>query len=95
MPQVPSDYKEGLLSNEKWLKMSENDKSAWYKSNPTPLSSKKILNVQDGGCQSLSFQIQHEIFVSNTKSYIVHFVLIKKIEELNESLVLASDGAIL
>lgn len=95
LPQVPSDYKERFLSNENWLKMSEKDKSNWYKSNPTPLSSKKILNVQDGGCQSLSFQIQHEISINDTKSYIVHFVLIKKIEELNESLVLDLDGTIL
>jgi hypothetical protein len=93
LPQVPDDYKEGILSNEQWRKMTGGEKSLWYKSNPIPLSSKKLLNTKDGGCQSLSFQIQHEINVDNTKSNIIHFVLIKKIEELNESLIL--DGTIL
>jgi hypothetical protein len=55
------------------------------------MSSKKLLDTKDGGCQSLSFQIQHEINVDKTKSNIIHFVLIKKIEELNESLVLDLD----
>ena len=87
LPQIPEDHIKPELSNATWRMMSEDQRGEWYKNHPIPLSSNKMLNIIDGGCESLNFQIQHD-----TKEItIVHFVLIKKIEELNESLVSALD----
>jgi hypothetical protein len=87
LPQIPDDHIEPELSDATWRLMTEDQRSEWYKAHPVPLSSKKLLNMSDGGCQSFNFQIQHD----TKETSIIHFVLIKRIEELNESLVSVFD----
>jgi hypothetical protein len=87
LPQIPEDYKDPVLSNDRWRKMSENEKITWYETHPSPLSSKNLLDIKDGGYKNLNFRIQKKANIRGTEANIIHFVLIKGIEELNESLI--------
>jgi len=97
LPQIPKDFKESILSDIEWRRMSQESKNlrekgkagpleAWYESHPVPLSSKKLLDFTDGGSQVLNFKLEQEYKNLN----IIHFILIKSIENLNESFVYIS-----
>ena len=88
IPQIPKGYVKQELSNEEWRKMNQNEKDNWYDKNPTPDSGENLLNIKDGGSEYLYFK--HVISTKNNKGdavYLVHFIQMKGIEELEKSII--------
>lgn len=83
LPQLPENYQKLTLSDEDWRKLTEKERSAWYETNPEPLSSIKLLDLKDGGCEMLSFKLQQDL----ENVTIIHLVLIKRMEDLMQSLI--------
>ena len=73
-------YKRAKLSNEDWRKMTPDQRTAWYAKQKQSKTGKLLLDVKDGGCGGNLNFIYH---VGDT----LHFVEIKPIETLMDSLV--------
>lgn len=88
LPQIPSDWIPAEpLTNEQWRDMSENEKRIWYKRNSTPKNAKWLADVCDGGGEQLYFRQVTSLYENKTKIKLVHFVSIKTIEILTESVI--------
>lgn len=86
IPKLPF-YQPPYITNEIWETLSTEEKQNYYDKMDKEVVIKNILDYKDGGCEWLAFR-QY----SKTKRYkktlnLVHYVEIKKIEDLEFSLV--------
>lgn len=83
IPPKSNQYWRELMSDDIWRLMDEEAKAKWYEKNTRP-NPNQLLDIAEGGADGyLSFSYQSEI----KKITILHFVEIKPIEMLIESLV--------
>lgn len=81
------DWIEGEnISNEKYWKMTEEEKYEFYKLKGTQASSKNLLDIKDGGSGSLAYREHNKINHKNHQLSVVHFVNIESIEHLIDSI---------
>ena len=87
VPQGPVKEFESL-PDEIWDAMSVEEQEKWYEENePTP-SLKMLLDIKDGGGAYLAFRQYSKIRKTRTKILnVVHFMEIKDIQDLTQSLV--------
>ena len=74
------------ISDEVWRGMSENERHKWYEKNETPINSKRLLDLKDGGGGYMSWRQDNQIYKNNKVLYIKHFIEIKDISILENSL---------
>lgn len=89
MPQIPGTWKpiKDSISNDEWRKLTPDQKESYYESIKEPISAKKLFDIDDGGSERLVFD-QYNKFKKNKRFVdIVHFVTIKSIEKLEQSLI--------
>ena len=83
IPPPSNQYWKELMSNDTWRMMDEDTKAKWYAKHVRP-NPNQLLDLTDGGAGGyLSFSHQTEV----KKISVLHFVEIKPIELLQESLV--------
>jgi hypothetical protein len=92
LPQVPENEVMPTLSDKEWLSMSEKQKSDWYNAHRRKLGSWKLLDFKDGGSKGLNFKVTEVKNLTRqtgikglNKTTVVHMVLLRDMEELNES----------
>ena len=81
------------LSDEEWRRLSFHNPQAlekWYKAQVYEVSSKNLLDIQDGGSAHLSYREHNKIKKNDTMLNIMHFVSIDDMEILNDSLFIPS-----
>jgi len=89
IPQLPPEYEETeKLTNEQWRNMSEEEKDVWYHENELPMCGKNLLDPVDGGGSYLCFSQYKKVKKNDKLLDIVHHIEIKKIEELENSMII-------
>lgn len=83
IPQMPNDF---YPTNEKWVKMKEEDKIQWALNNPKPNTIENILTEAKGGIELLHFKEYNKIKKDNKYKVIIHIFEIKPISNLIDSL---------
>ena len=83
LPQIPETWVPAILSDEKWLTMSEKDLFMWYRSHEIPKSANNLKDRKDGGAEYLRFK-----YLGNHKgAQIMHHCEIKTMQSLIQTLV--------
>lgn len=94
--EIAIPYREGSplkLSDEEWQELFRNNPNkldALYKMTIEEVSSKNLLDVQDGGSGSLSYREHNKVKRGDTFLNIMHYVNIEPMETLLESLTISA-----
>lgn len=83
--RIPS-RKQREISNEEWLQMSQEQREAYYTAMPREMSSASLLDVQDGGSETLMYRENNTVKNGDKFMKIVHFVHIYDIKYLTGSM---------
>jgi hypothetical protein len=86
LPQMPKDFVKEELSDDEWRAMPVVKQREWYEKSEAPISSKNLLDYQDKGAKYLTFKINQLLELNNQEFNIIHFIVIRDIEELLNSL---------
>jgi len=81
------------LSDEEWRKMNFNNPELldeWYRQQIHEVSSKNLLDLEDGGSAHLSYREHNKIKKNDTMLNIMHFVSIDDISKLEKSIFIPS-----
>jgi hypothetical protein len=73
-------------TNEEWRQISKENQELWYEHHQPIPTSKNLLDMKDGGAAYLKFRYRTIIVKEEQKTPVFHFVEIKPIEILLESL---------
>ncbi len=74
------------LSDEVWKSLTPEAQREWYATNEPQPSAYNLRNIRDGGSEWLAFRQVSKIRRKNKSLYLVHYVEIKDISLLKESL---------
>lgn len=70
------------ISNEDWLKLNQEQREAYYTAIPNEISSTSLLDIQDGGSETLMYRESNTIKNGDKFIKIVHYVNIYSIDYL-------------
>lgn len=91
--EISLPFREGTrleISNEEWrhLNLTDPDKlDTLYRETLSEASSKNLLDVKDGGCQSFVYREQNKVQYGEKTLKIMHYVSIHDISMLTNSLI--------
>lgn len=74
------------LTNEQWLKMTREQREVWYRSRNFYPKCQDLKDVKDGGAEYLSLKFATVRIIADRKVGVVHYVVIRGIENLQNSL---------
>ena len=87
IPQLPLDYEQSTrLSNEEWMRLSEEEQEKWYAQHDRPICGKNLLDLEDGGGAYIRFQLQKKMKKDKKLIDLIHYVTIQDIKILMDSL---------
>lgn len=92
LPQIPEKYKPVRLTDEVFRDMNSEQRSIWYEQHAEPPNGKNLLDIKEGGSEYLKFEEHNQAKIKAPEmkdiyTQIIHCVEIKKIEDLEKSLV--------
>lgn len=82
--QIPTKNRE--ISNEDWLKMSQEQREIYYTAMPREMSSSSLLDIQDGGSETLIYKETNKVNYNEEIMQIVHYVNMWDIKFLKGSI---------
>jgi hypothetical protein len=74
------------LSNAEWLSINQEQREAYYTSTPREMSSASLLDIQDGGSETLMYRESNTVKNGDKFMKIVHYVSLYDMKYLNRSL---------
>lgn len=86
LPQIETNYKLIEPTTDEWLKMTDIEKEKWFQETQKPLNCKNLLDLCDGGSEYLYYRTHQKKIIKNMETHVVHFIEIKTIESLLNSL---------
>lgn len=83
-----SEFKPPSMSNDKWRAMSIIERERWYEGHQDSITSKNLLDYQDGGGKYMGWRHDNKIYKNKKALSIKNWIEIKDIEFLEKSLTL-------
>lgn len=74
------------LNNSEWLSMNQEQREAYYTAIPREMSSASLLDIQDGGSETLIYRESNTVKNGDKFMKIVHYVSLYDIKYLNGSI---------
>lgn len=74
------------IENEEWVKMNQEQREAYYTAMPREMSSASLLDVQDGGSETLMYRESNTVKSGDKFMKIVHYVHIFDMKYLTRSM---------
>lgn len=74
------------MTSEEWTALSQEQREAYYTSIPKDMSSESLLDIADGGSQSLIYRESNKIKSQNQFMNIIHYVNIYDMNYLDKSM---------
>ena len=89
IPQLPEDYEPPeRVPDDEWRTMSREDQEKWYEDHTVPLNGNALRDPQDKGGAYMRFQLETNTIRKKRQIKLAHYVEIRDISELIESLIL-------
>jgi hypothetical protein len=85
IPKTPS-YEPPYISNDMWQSLNEEEKEKYYGKLDREVTIKNLLDIKDGGSEWLAFKQYSKSKKDKKTLNVIHYVEIKKIEDLLISL---------
>lgn len=82
IPQTPHR----AITNEEWMAMTQEQREAYYTSTPRSMSSASLLDVAEGGSESLIYREQNKVKSKLDYLRIIHYVNVFDVNYLERSL---------
>jgi len=74
------------LSNQEWLKMTQEQREAYYTAMPREMSSASLLDIQDGGSETLMYRESNTVKNGDKFMKIIHYVNLYDVKYLQGSM---------